>query len=338
MLKPYIARLVERKDLSEAECQEAMGLIMSGKASEAQIAAFLIALRMKGETVEEITGCARAMRQAATVVPVEGLQVIDTCGTGGDGKGTFNVSTAAALVAAGAGVPVAKHGNRSVSSTSGSADVLMALGVKLDVPVEVVARCIREAGIGFLFAPMLHPAMKYAIGPRRELGLRTVFNILGPLTNPSGARRQLMGVFAQELVQPIADVLLRLGAERAMVVHSADGMDELSVCDESMVAEVDGGGVRAGRVSPEEVGVPRSESPDELLVQSAEESAEAIRNVLAGGPGSRRDIVLLNAGAAIYIGGKASSLKQGVLAAAQSVDSGKALGVMQRLVELTNSG
>jgi anthranilate phosphoribosyltransferase len=292
---------------------------------------------MKGETVEEITGCARAMRAAATVVNVGGLDVVDTCGTGGDGKGTFNVSTAAALVAAGAGVPVAKHGNRSVSSTSGSADVLKALGVNIECPREVVERCIRKVGMGFLFAPMLHGAMKFAIGPRRELGMRTVFNILGPLTNPAGAKRQLVGIFSEQLVETIAGVLLHLGAERAMVVHSADGLDELSTCDDSSVAEVDGGEVRTWRLSPGRLGFERARMED-LLVASADESADVIRAVLAGRKGPQRDMVLLNAGAAVYVGGKAASLEEGTEAAAQSVDSGRAGRVLEGLVELTCRG
>jgi anthranilate phosphoribosyltransferase len=289
---------------------------------------------MKGETVEEITGCARAMRAAATRIETGGLPVVDTCGTGGDEKRTFNVSTVAALVAAGAGIPVAKHGNRSVSSSSGSADVLTALGVNLDVAPEVVSECIRKVGIGFLFAVKLHPAMKYAIGPRREVGQRTVFNILGPLTNPAGARRQLLGVFSEALVETLAGVLLRLGAEKAMVVHSADGLDELSVSDESFVAEVDGGEVTSWRLTPESVGLPRSPL-EELIVEDVGEGAEAIRDVLAGRTGPRRDIALLNAGAAIYVGGKVNSVGEGVGAATDSIDSGSARRTLEGLVELT---
>jgi len=335
MLKPYIAQLLARRDLSDQECEQAMGAIMSGKATEAQIAGFLIALRMKGETVEEITGCARAMRAAAAVIGVGDLPVVDTCGTGGDEKGTFNVSTVAALVTAGAGVPVAKHGNRGVSSASGSADVLAALGVNLEAPAQVVEQCVRRVGIGFLFAPMLHPAMKYAIGPRRELGARTVFNVLGPLTNPAGAKRQLLGLFSRDLVETIAGVLLKLGAEKAMVVHGADGLDELTVCDESYVAEVGGGEVRSGTISPESVGLERAEM-DELLVGGVEESAAVLRAILAGEGGPRRDMVLLNAGAAIYVGGKAESVRDGVQAAVHSLDSGRAQQALEGLVRLTN--
>ena len=335
MLKPFLAKIVACEDLSEQECEEAMSLIMSGKATEAQVAGFLVALRMKGETVEEITGCARAMRAAATRVDVEGLDVIDTCGTGGDRTGTFNVSTAAALVAAGTGVPVAKHGNRSVSSGSGSADVLKALGVNLEAPPELIGQCIREVGMGFLFAPMLHKAMKFAIGPRREMGVRTVFNILGPLTNPAGAKRQLLGLFTDELLETIAGVLRKLGSERVMVVHSADGLDELSICAESSVAELDEGEVKRYEVTPESVGLARAEL-GVLLVDGPEQSAAVIRSVLSGRQGPQRDMVLLNAGAAIYVGGKAATLEEGVEAAAQSIDSGRARQVLEGLVELSN--
>ena len=335
MLKPYIAKLVERQDLSEKESEEAMSLIMSGKATEAQVAGFLVALRMKGETVAEITGSARAMRAAATRINVQGLDLVDTCGTGGDRKGTFNVSTAAALVAAGAGVPVAKHGNRSVSSGSGSADVLKTLGVNIEASPEVVEECIRQLGMGFLFAPALHKAMKFAIGPRREMGVRTVFNILGPLTNPAGARRQLLGLFSGDLLETIAGVLLNLGAEKAMVVHGADGLDELSVCAESSIAEIDGGAIRTWQLTPESVGLPRAQLTD-LVVDGPEESAEVIRFVLSGGQGPRRDITLLNAGAAVYVGGRAASLEEGMQAAAESIDTGRAQHVLEGLVELTN--
>jgi len=337
MLEPYIGDLIDGKDLSEEESREAMSLIMSGKATEAQIAGFLVALRLKGETVEEITGCARAMREAATTIDVGNLPVVDTCGTGGDEKGTFNVSTAAAIVAAAAGVPVAKHGNRSVSSGSGSADVLERLGVNIEAPPAVVERCVREAGIGFLFAPMLHRAMKYAIGPRRELGIRTVFNILGPLTNPAGARRQVLGIFAGELVETIAGVLYKLGAEKALVVHSLDGLDELSVCSDSLVAEVDEGGVRMWRLSPPSVGIARAELSD-LQVDGPEHSAEVLRSVLRGARGPCRDMAVLNAAAAIYVGGKASSVREGIDRAAEAIDSGRAQEVLDKLVALTRAG
>ena len=337
MLKPYIARLVEQQDLSQQESRDAMALIMSGQATEAQIAGFLIALRAKGETVDEITGCALAMREAATTIEVGDLPVVDTCGTGGDRTGTFNVSTAAALVAAGAGVPVAKHGNRSVSSGSGSADVLEHLGVNIEAPVPVVERCIREAGIGFLFAPMLHKAMKHAIGPRRELAVRTVFNILGPLTNPAGARRQLLGIFSGELLETIGGVLRALGGQRAMVVHSSDGMDELSVCDTSNVVEVTPEGIERRMLDPAQFGIPRAEM-SALVVDGPEQSAEAIRAILGGQQGPKRDMVTLNAGAAIYVGGKAASIEEGIQAAAAAIDSGRAHEVLEKLREISRSG
>jgi len=336
MLETYVARILEREDLSESDAHAAMTAIMSGEATDAQIAGFLIALRMKGETVEEITGCASAMRQAATTVDVGGLDVVDTCGTGGDKSGTFNVSTAAAIVAAGAGVPIAKHGNRSVSSGSGSADVLRTLGVNLEADVPTVERCIREAGIGFLFAPALHKAMKYAIGPRRELAVRTVFNVLGPLTNPAGARRQVMGVFSDRLVETIAGVLKGLGAVRAMVVHSHDGLDELSICAESRVAELrEDGSIRAAMLSPEDFGLERAPMSD-LLVETPEQSAEVIRGVLRGEPGGARRMTVLNAAAAVYVGGRADSLAKAVDVAAEAVDSGAAKTALDKLVALSN--
>jgi len=335
MLKPYIARLLAGEDLSVTECQEAMSLIMSGQATEAQIAGFLVALRMKGESVDEITGCAKAMRAAVTAVDAGPAVAVDTCGTGGDVKGTFNVSTAAALVTAGAGVPVAKHGNRSVSSRSGSADVLQALGVNIEAPRQVVEECLRGVGIGFLFAPLLHPAMKYAIGPRRELGARTVFNVLGPLTNPAGVKRQLVGLYSGQMLETIAGVLRNLGTDRAMVVHSVDGLDEISIGDRTRVVELKGGQIHTWELSPEQVGIERADI-GELLVGSAEESAEIIRSVLAGKKGPQRDIVVLNAGAAIYVGGRAESLAEGTEAAARSIDSGGAAEALRGLVEFTN--
>jgi anthranilate phosphoribosyltransferase len=292
---------------------------------------------MKGETVAEITGCAQAMRDAATPIEVGDMDVVDTCGTGGTRKGTFNVSTTAAIVAAGAGVPIAKHGNRGMSSGIGSADVLQALGVNIEAQPAVVERCIREAGIGFLFAPILHKAMKYAIGPRRELSVRTVFNILGPLTNPARARRQLLGVFSEALVETIANVLANLGATRAMVVHSVDGMDEISICDETYVAEVGIGRIATRRIAPEDFGLERALA-EEVRVNGVEASASAVRAILNGEKGPRRDMVLLNAGAAIHVGGKADTLGAGMQAAADSVDSGRARRVLERLVALSRGG
>jgi len=336
MLEEYVAKLVERQDLSEGQARDAMAIIMAGDASDAQIAGFLIALRMKGETVAEITGCAEAMREAAVSIDVGGLEVVDTCGTGGDRTCTFNVSTAAAIVAAGAGVPVAKHGNRSVSSGSGSADVLSVLGVNINAEPAVVERCIRQVGIGFLFAPTLHKAMRYAIGPRRELAVRTVFNILGPLTNPAGAKRQVMGVFSEDLVEVQARVRSKLGASRAMVVHSDDGRDEMSICDETVVAEVEGARIKTYRISPEDLGLERASLAD-LQVDGPEQSADVIRSVLSGDEGPQRDMVVLNAAAAVCVGGRADSLGMGILAAADSIDAGRAADALNHLVSLSHS-
>ncbi len=336
MLREYIAMLVEGQELSEQQAHDAMSVIMSGKASDAQIAGFLVALRVKGETVAEITGCARAMREAALRIDTGGLDVVDTCGTGGTHKGTFNVSTASAIVAAGAGVPVAKHGNRGASSSFGSADVLQALRVNIEADKETVERCIREVGIGFLFAPLMHRAMKYAIGPRRELAIRTVFNILGPLTNPARARRQVLGVFHERLVEPVAGVLRNLGAQRAMVVHSRDGMDEISLCDETTVARVGGEGTELMTLCPEDVGLARA-GREELAADSAGESAARIRSILEGQAGAPRDMVLLNAGAAIYVGGKVEDLQAGVEAAAEAIDSGRARETLARLAEVSRT-
>ncbi len=336
MLKKHIAMLVAGRDLDENEAHEAMTAIMSGQATPAQIAGFLVALHIKGETVPEIAGCARAMREAATPVRVEGLDVVDTCGTGGTGKGTFNISTCAALVAAGAGVPVAKHGNRSATSHCGSADVLQELGVNIEATPQVVERCIREAGIGFLFAPGLHRAMKHAIGPRRELGVPTVFNILGPLTNPAGARRQVLGVFSPVLVEVIAGVLRSLGSVRAMVVHSDDGMDEISLGDRTLAARLEGGTLEMVSIAPEDFGFERA-GREAIAATDAAQSAAMIRAVLAGETGAPRDIVLLNAGAAVYVGGRAETLVDGVAAAAESVDSGRAREALEKLVR-TSSG
>ncbi len=336
MIKEAISKLVSRESLSAAEAEAAMGEIMSGGATDAQIAAFAVALRMKGETVEEIAGCARAMRAKATRIEAPCADVLDTCGTGGDARGTFNVSTAAALVAAGAGCCVAKHGNRAVSSASGSADVLRELGVRVDAPVPLVERSLREAGIGFLFAPALHGAMKHAIGPRREMGIRTVFNILGPLTNPAGARRQLLGVYDPALLETMAAVLASLGSLRCLIVHGDDGLDELTTTTTSRVCEMGEGRLRSYTVAPEQVGLPRARL-DDLRVASAAESAAIIRAVLAGGAGPHRDVVVLNAAAALLAGGKASGLPDGCRLAAAALDTGAAARALQLLVAITNS-
>jgi len=333
-----IRRVVAGEDLSAEESYACMAAIMSGEATDAQVAGFLTALRMKGETVEEITGCARAMREKATRIdPGESpYDVIDTCGTGGDVRGTFNISTAAALVAAGAGVRVAKHGNRSVSSHSGSADVLKVLGVNIEADRPAVERCLREANIGFLFAPRLHAAMKYAIGPRRELAIRTVFNILGPLTNPAGATCQVLGVYDGALVPVLARVLHHLGSKHCFVVHAADGLDEVSTTGPTHVAELADAEVREYDMSPEDFGLQRCDLAA-LVVESPEESAAAVRSVLAGEPGPRRDIVLLNAAAGIAASGAAPDLKAALEMAAESVDSGAAAAALEKLIALSHA-
>lgn len=331
MLKSVIAKVVAAEDLTRDEARSAIEIVMRGEATPAQIAGLLVALRMKGETVDEIVGAAEAMRAEASRVSLERPGLVDTCGTGGDGAGTFNVSTAAAFVAAGAGVPVAKHGNRSVSSHCGSADVLEALGVTLTDDAEVLRLCLEEAGMAFLFAPFQHPAMKHAVGPRKELAVRTIFNMLGPLTNPAGARRQLMGVYDARLVERLARVVGRLGAERALVVHGAGGLDELSTLGTSRVAEWDGERVVSYEVDPGSFGL-EAAAPGDLLGGDAERNADIIRAVLDGAAGAARDIVVLNAGAAIYAGGLVDDLEAGLDAARVSLDDGAAAGKLDALV------
>jgi len=336
MIREAIAMLLDGTDLSDEQATAVMNQIMSGDATDAQIGAFLIALRVKGETVEEITGCARVMREKATRIAAPFADVLDTCGTGGDASGTFNISTATAIVAAGAGCRVAKHGNRSVSSSSGSADVLKALGVNIEADTATVERCIAEAGIGFLFAPLLHGAMKYAIGPRREMGVRTIFNILGPLTNPAFASRQVLGVYDARLVEPLARVLGNLGSVRCLVVHGDDGLDELTTTAPSQVAELDGGEVTCWTLEPEDVGLPRA-SLDDLKVEGPDESAAAIRAILAGETGPKRDIVVLNAAAAIVAVGKGDDLMAGIAVAIEAIDSGAAAATLAKLVATSNA-
>lgn len=334
-IKEAIAHLLESRDLTEAGAEAVMEQIMTGQATPAQIGGFLIALRMKGETVEEVTGCARAMRHNATPVRPRRQDLVDTCGTGGDGTGTFNISTTAAFVVAGAGQPVAKHGNRSVSSGCGSADVLKALGVNIELSPEDVAACVDEVGIGFLYAPLLHPAMKHAIGPRREMGVRTIFNILGPLTNPAQAQAQLLGVYDSELTEMMAQVLGSLGSRAAYVVHSADGLDELATTAPNRVSQLKDGRVSTFTLDAEELGLPRATQSD-LKGGSAEENAAITRAILDGEQGPKRDVVLLNAAAALVVGGAASDLRQGLVMAAQSVDSGAARATLETLVAFTN--
>jgi anthranilate phosphoribosyltransferase len=335
-IKEAIAKVVDRVDLTEEETIATMNQIMTGAATPLQVAAFLTALRMKGEKVEEITGAARVMREKVNRVSVKADLVLDVVGTGGDKKGTFNISTASTFVVAGAGLTVAKHGNRSVSSQSGSADCLAALGVKVDAAKEKVEECIDTIGVGFLFAPLLHEAMKYAVQPRREIGIRTIFNVLGPLTNPAGATHQLTGIYDGELTEPIAHVLKNLGTKRAMVVHGLEGMDEISLCGPTRIAELRDGKVTNYTFAPEEAGLKRC-SLESLLGGNPQECATILRNVLAGEKGPQRDIVLLNSGAALYVGEAAASIAAGIKLAAQSIDSGKAQSKLARLVEMTNS-
>ena len=340
-----VRALVDRRDLSRIEAAAAMEAIMSGSATNAQIAAFLTALRMKGETVEELIGFAQVMRQKAVKVRTRAGEVvgatgtdremlIDTAGTGGDASGTFNVSTATAFVVAGAGLKVAKHGNRSVSSLCGSADVVETLGINIELPPAKVARCVDEVGIGFLYAPLLHTAMKHVMAARREMGIRTVFNMLGPLTNPAGANAQIIGVYSDALTEPLARVLAELGTLRAFVVHGADGLDEISNTGPSHISEVHEGVVRSSTVCPEDFGLPRATIQD-LRGGDREENAEIIRRVLAGEAGPRRDIVLMNAAAALVVGGKARDFKEGVALAARSIDSGAAAAKLAGLIALS---
>jgi anthranilate phosphoribosyltransferase len=334
MIREAIAKVITGVDLSESEMVGVMNEIMGGEATPAQIGSFITGLRMKGETVAEITGAARVMREKATKVEVEpgdGI-LVDTCGTGGDSSGTFNISTAAAFVVAGAGVRVAKHGNRSVSSKCGSADVLEALGVDLGLTPAQVARCIQEVGIGFMFAPALHGAMKHAIGPRREIGIRTIFNVLGPLTNPAGANVQVMGVFDPDLTEKLALVLGQLGTRRALVVCGEGNLDEITVTGATTVAEWDEGRVRTYRITPEAVGLERATLAEIKGEEEAAAAAAHLRRILSGEKGPCLDMVLMNAGAALMAAGRAADLKEGVVLARETVAHGAALAKVVGLV------
>ena len=333
-LGPILSKVAQGETLTATEAAETFALIMSGGATDAQIGALLMGMRVRGETVEEIAGAARAMRDCAVKVRApEGA--IDTCGTGGDAKGTHNISTCAAFVVAGAGVPVAKHGNRSISSRSGSADVLATLGVNIECEPETITKCIEGCGLGFMFAPVHHPTMRHVTDVRRELGTRTIFNLLGPLTNPAGAKYQIVGVFSQALVEPIARVLGMLGVERAWVVHGEDGLDELTTTTISHVAAIDHGTISTFRISPRNAGLPDAKLED-LIGGDAAENAAHIRAVLVGNLGPFRNIVLLNAAAALLVAGKAKSLRDGVALAAESIDNGRAKGVLEALVKLSH--
>jgi len=336
-IKEAIQKTVEGISLSQEEAHLVAGEIMEGRATDAQIAALLMALRLKGETIDEITGFAKTMREKATRIPCAAENIVDTCGTGGDGSGTFNISTLSAIVAAGAGCPVAKHGNRSVSSQCGSADVLKALGVNLEISPEKAGACIDQNDIGFLFAPLLHKAMKYAIGPRRELGVRTIFNILGPLTNPAGAKRQLMGVFSGDLTEPLANALKNLGSEHVMVVHGEDGLDEMTLNGKTRVSELKEGQVTTYDLNPAALGV-KTAAANDLKGGDVEQNAAIAKAVLSGEKSAKRDTVVINAGAVIYVGGKAPSIEAGMQQAEEAIDSGAAMEKLRMLVKLTNEG
>jgi len=342
MIREAIEKIVKRVDLSESEMRGIFGEIMSGKATDAQIGAFAVALRMKGETVEEITGACRAMRERSVrissgreSVDIDEESIIDTCGTGGSGINTFNISTTVAFVVSGCGLKVAKHGNRAMSGRCGSADVLEALGVKLDTGPDMTQRCLIEIGIGFLYAPAFHGAMKYAVGPRKEIGIRTIFNLLGPLSNPANATGQVLGVYDAKLTGMIAKVLKNLGSKRAFVVHGMDTLDEITITGKTRVSELRGGRVRTYFISPEKFGMQRA-SLDDIEGGDPKENADILLSVLKGERNPRRDIVLLNASAALVAGFKAKNFKTGIKMAAESIDSGRALDKLMRLIEMTN--
>lgn len=333
-MQAVIAKLLDSQDLSADEMQTVMRTIMTGEATDAQIGGFLVALRLKGETVEEITGAARVMRELAARVELPLENLVDTCGTGGDGSKLFNVSTASAVVAAAAGANVAKHGNRSVSSKTGSADVLEAAGVHLGLTPDQVVRCVHEQGVGFMFAPAHHSAMKYAIGPRRELATRTIFNLLGPLTNPASTPNQVIGVFSRQWIRPLAEVLSNLGSRHVMVVHSADGLDEISLSDRTYVAELKDGEISEYEIAPEQFDIERS-SLEALRVETAEDSLAMIKAAFDDSMHPAADMIALNAGAAIYVAGVASSLQQGIEMAKDVIGSGQAKTKFQQFAEFT---
>ncbi len=335
-MQQAIQAVIDQHDLTREEMIATMRLIMTGEATPAQIGGFLVGLRIKGETVDEISAAASVMRELATPVAITGDHLVDTCGTGGDGAKTFNISTASAFVVAAAGGQVAKHGNRSISSNTGSADVLEAAGVKLDITPEQVAQCVNELGVGFMFAPAHHGAMKHAIGPRREMAVRTLFNVLGPLTNPAAAPNQVLGVFAEPWVESLAQVLKQLGSQHVLVVHAVDGLDEISIETPTRVAELKDGEINCYTIQPEDFGIARGKVSD-LAVDHADESLAVIKDVLDNQAGPARDIVVLNAGAAIYAANLVDSLAAGVEKAAEVIASGKARTKLDALVSLTNS-
>ena len=335
MIKEAIAQLVGGHSLTMDEASAVMNEIMEGSATPAQFGALVTALRLKGETVEEIAGFARTMRSKALRVSIS-EPVVDTCGTGGDGKGTFNISTTAAFVVAACGLKVAKHGNRAMSSQCGSADVLEALGVKIDLNPEQVQKCLEKVGIGFMLAPVFHPSMKYAAAPRKEVGIRTVFNILGPLTNPAGARAQVLGVPEKSLTEKMATVLKMLDCQHALVVHGEDGLDEITITGKTFVSELKKGSIKNYEVTPEEFGLPRAK-PDSLKGGTVKDNAELLRSILSGKKGAQRDIVLMNAAAALLAGDKITTLGQGITLAEQAIDNGKALQKVEELISFSHN-
>lgn len=334
MFQDYLKKIIQRQDLQEAEMGEVMTEIMSGNVTDAQIGAFMGALSTKGETFAELAGAARAMRRKATRIQLAADPVVDTCGTGGDRSNTFNISTTAAFVVAGCGVTVAKHGNRSVSSQCGSADVLEALGVRLDIVPELVEEAVQTVGIGFLFAPLFHGAMKHAAKARKEVGIRSIFNMLGPLTNPAGANCQLLGVFAPELTEMFAQALKLLGARRAFVVHGHDGLDEISICAPTRVSELNDGIIRTFDVTPEQL-LGKSADPKDLVGGDPAMNADIARRIFSGEKGPRRDVVVVNAGAALVAAGVARDFSEGIRMAEGSIDKGEAQGKLDALVRFT---
>ena len=335
-MQKAIKAVTEKQDLSAEEMSATMRLIMTGEATPAQVGGFLIGLRMKGETIDEIAAAAAVMRELASKVEVDKNHLVDTCGTGGDASGSFNISTASAIVVAAAGGRVAKHGNRSISSKSGSADVLETAGVNLEVSPELVAECVNEIGVGFMFAPLHHSAMKHAIGPRREMAVRTIFNVLGPLTNPAGAPNQVLGVFSKDLVEPLAHVLKRLGSEHVLVVHAEDGMDEISIASPTYIAELNNGEVKTYTVQPEDFGMSRADL-EQIRATDSAHSLEIIKSVFNNTDGPAKDIVCLNAGAAIYAAGLTATLVDGVKKAQQVIASGAVAEKLEQLITKTNA-
>ncbi len=331
-----IKAVTEKQDLSAEEMSATMRLIMTGEATPAQVGGFLIGLRMKGETIDEIAAAAAVMRELASKVDVDTEHLVDTCGTGGDASGSFNISTASAIVVAAAGGKVAKHGNRSISSKSGSADVLETAGVNLEISPQQVAECVNEIGVGFMFAPLHHSAMKHAIGPRREMAVRTIFNVLGPLTNPAGAPNQVLGVFSKDLVEPLAHVLKRLGSEHVLVVHAEDGLDEISIASPTYIAELSDGEVKTYTIQPEDFDMSRADL-EQIRATDSAHSLEIINNVFSNIDGPAKDIVCLNAGAAIYVAGLTASLAEGVKKAQQVIASGAVAEKLQQLITKTNA-